>query len=107
MIYHIAREKDWLEALNKGIYFPPAFLEEGFIHCSTEAQLLGSARRHFAGETELIILHIVEKRVKNFLKWEGKDPENLFPHIYAKLPLEAVETTRTLILNKDGSYEFF
>ncbi|MEM6763284.1 MAG: DUF952 domain-containing protein [Bacteroidota bacterium] len=104
MIYHLTSHSQWLEALNKGIYLHESLKLEGFIHCSTKEQLIPTATLHFKGETELVILEIVEKRVKDILKWEESREGDLFPHLYGKLSLTAVENTHLLERNKAGEW---
>ena len=105
MIYHITSASIWEKALNEQYYRNPSLQTEGFIHCSSLDQLFGSAERHFKGQSDLLVLCIVEKRVKSSLKWEGSDPENKFPHIYGKFHISAVEDIKTLLLNANGDYE--
>ncbi|MEM7514576.1 MAG: DUF952 domain-containing protein [Bacteroidota bacterium] len=106
MIYHLATHSQWLEALNKGVYTHASLKAEGFIHCSTKEQLIPTATLHFQQDQELVILEIVEKRVKDMLKWEESREGDLFPHLYGKLPLSVVENTHLLIRNKAGEWEW-
>lgn len=106
MVYHLTTLAQWEKYLQHmaGDFMAPSLKTEGFIHCSTKDQVLESAERHFAGEEELVVLCIVEKRVKNLLKWEPSRNEELFPHIYGGIPLEAIETTESL--QRDGKGKF-
>lgn len=63
------------------------------MHCSTRAQLGESARLHFSGADELMVLAIVEKRVKDRLRWEPSRSGALFPHLYGGIPAVSIETT--------------
>lgn len=105
MIYHLATEKDWEAAMSRGTYKIPSLASEGFIHCSTREQLMESARLHFAEHQRLVVLHIVEKRVKELLKWEPSREGALFPHIYGPIPVEAIEDLEILVRNADGAWE--
>ncbi len=108
LIYHLAIPGDWEHALDKEVYVPPHFEAEGFIHCSTEAQLLPSAEKHFKAENELVVLEMSEKhkQLRPILKWEPSRDGELFPHLYGKLPILAVYNTRMLFRNKAGVWEF-
>ena len=78
-------------------------MTEGFIHCSTAAQLESSGRRHFAGQTGLVVLEIDPGKLRWELRWEGAaepgtSPSNqseLYPHLYGPLDLDAVISVQT------------
>ena len=40
MIYHLTSRRDWNEAQKSGEYRAESLESEGFIHCSTETQVL-------------------------------------------------------------------
>ena len=106
MIYHIVRESDWLKALDAGEYKPESLHTEGFVHCSTEEQLMTTAERYYAEETEpLVVLFIIDKFVKETLKFEPSTDGELFPHVYGKIPFHSVETTRSLTRKGPGKWE--
>ena len=106
MIYHITTREKWEKALNSGVYTHEDLQKEGFIHCSTKEQLIASAEKHYAAFDELVILCIVEKRVKEILKWEPSRGGQLFPHVYGTIPLEAVESQNLLVKNEVGKFEW-
>jgi uncharacterized protein (DUF952 family) len=74
MILHIASRSDWDSAVARGSYAPPSLVAEGFIHCSTIAQILGTANRLFRGQTGLVALCIDESRLRVSLKYEPPMP---------------------------------
>ena len=90
MILHITQRQLWETAKNLGTYRSNTLDSEGFIHCSTTAQVLGSANRFFKDQTDLVILTIDTSRVKPEIKYEGVEKTNLFPHIYGELNIDAV-----------------
>jgi uncharacterized protein (DUF952 family) len=65
---------------------------EGFIHCSKANQIMRVANTFFTNLPGLVILVIDPSRLKPELRWEtGTDKaDELFPHIYGPLNLEAV-----------------
>lgn len=106
IIYHIADEAAWQQALETGWYNPPGLKVEGFLHASTHAQLAETLARHFNDASQVLVLHIVDRRVKDTLRWElapsrGED----FPHLYGKLSVHAVEDVSILNRHPDGSWE--
>lgn len=98
MILHITSKQDWLDAQSRGEYTAPSLVSEGFIHCSTEKQILNVANAFYRGRTDLVVLKLTEDRIKPELKWEapaGPPAENiseadLFPHIYGPINLDAI-----------------
>ena len=105
MIYHLTLPEYWEPALETGQYEHPTYKTEGFIHCSTKEQLYRSAAKHFSDKDEILVLFLVEKRIKDKLRWEAAKSGELFPHIYGTIPVETVESVRMLIRKSDGEYE--
>jgi uncharacterized protein (DUF952 family) len=105
-IFHLVPTKRWEKALIEGRYRPDSLKTEGFIHCSTWEQLLESANLHFPHDQSLVVTYIIEKHVKKTLVWEKGRNDQDFPHIYGDFPFAAVETTKTLVRNAAGTFEF-
>ena len=103
-ILHITPRDRWETAKNLGTYRSDTLDTEGFIHCSTLAQFIGSANRFFHQQTALVILVIDVDRVTSELRYEGADPNNLFPHIYGELNIDVVTQSIDLETNTDGSF---
>jgi uncharacterized protein (DUF952 family) len=103
-ILHITQRHEWEQAKNLGTYRSNTLDSEGFIHCSTLAQVIGSANRFFKGQTDLVILKIDIDRVTPEIRYEGADSNNLFPHIYGALNIDAVIGSIDLESNPDGSF---
>lgn len=103
-ILHITHRQAWATAKDLGTYRSDSLDSEGFIHCSTVVQVIGSANRFFTGQTDLVILKIDVDRVTPEIRYEGEDSNNLFPHIYGALNLDAVVGSIDLESNPDGSF---
>jgi uncharacterized protein (DUF952 family) len=96
-IYKICGETLWREAKAAGqLVGAPVDLRDGFIHFSTAAQLAGTAAKHFAGATSLVLVAVDADALGAALKWEVSRGGELFPHLYAPLPLGAVRWVRPL-----------
>ncbi|HLC35936.1 MAG TPA: DUF952 domain-containing protein [Anaerolineales bacterium] len=95
-IYHLLPQADWDRARATGVYAPAGLAAEGFIHCSTIAQLAGVAERYFAGRADVVILRIDPARLSAPVRYEPSEPGQLFPHLYGTLELEAVAESRRL-----------
>ncbi|MCY7368198.1 MAG: DUF952 domain-containing protein [Chamaesiphon sp.] len=103
-ILHITQRQAWATAKNLGTYRSDTLDSEGFIHCSTVAQVIGSANRFFKNQTDLVILKINIDRVTPEIRYEGADSNNLFPHIYGELNIDGVIGLIDLESNPDGSF---
>lgn len=113
MIYHITTSGAWLEARQTGEYRADSLDSEGFIHCSTRAQVLPVAQRFYAGQTGLLLLKIDPARLSSTLRWEppsgGSPPPGVpdgdpFPHIYGPINLDAVVNVYELDTDPDDHY---
>ncbi len=96
-IYKICEREAWQAALATGRYHGSAVDErDGFIHFSTAEQLAETAAKHFARQTDLILVAVEGDALGVQLKWEPSRGGDLFPHLYAILPLTAVRWSRPL-----------
>jgi uncharacterized protein (DUF952 family) len=159
-IYKLLTRGEWEAARAVGVYRGSAHdARDGFIHFSTAAQLAGTARKHFVGVPDLVLLAVdvagLNKRPAphpvplplgegtvrhapspiqasplpggeetvshapsavlgsplpwgegqsegSELRWEPSRGGDLFPHLYADLPLAAVKTATAISLSPDG-----
>lgn len=91
MIYHIVPAETWQNFENKAAYVADSLQTEGFVHCSTEAQVAGVLARFYAGVPNLLLLHIDEQKLTCPLKYEpAPDASGLFPHVFGPINLAAV-----------------
>ena len=104
MLYHITTRDDWAEAEIQKIYKPPSLTTDGFIHLSTDKQLLMSANKFYRGKPDLLVVAINEKRLNADLRYEEADNES-FPHLYGPLNLDAVDEVVGLPLGEGGEFE--
>lgn len=104
-ILHITTAAGWAQAQADGQLVAPSLAEEGFIHCSTRAQVEATANRIFAGSGDLLLLEVDTAKLSAPLKWErATDVGDEFPHIYGPLNLDAVVGTVPLPAAADGTY---
>ena len=98
-------------AFGRRTYAPESLRSEGFIHCSTLAQVIDTANRFYRGQEDLVVLYIEESRLTAALKYEapamprGEVAGALFPHLYGELNVEAVERVVELPCEADGSFQ--
>ncbi|MCW2995744.1 MAG: hypothetical protein JWQ18_3239 [Conexibacter sp.] len=102
-ILHITTDAGWAAAQAAGSLTTPSLADEGFIHCSTFAQLEATANRIFRGSGDLLLLELDVAALTAPLKWErATDVGDEFPHIYGPLNVDAVVGTRALPEGPDG-----
>lgn len=96
-IYHITTKEEWDTAIANGFYEAASLQAEGFIHCSTEQQVEAVLQRYFAGKTDLVKLTIDTSKLNAKLQYDFSPSVNeLFPHIYGTINLDAVIVTSTI-----------
>jgi uncharacterized protein (DUF952 family) len=90
-IYHIITVDQWNIQKNNLYYSVASIAIEGFIHCSTQEQLMTTIGRYYANEKEVVVLTIDVSKLEPELKYELAPSVNeLFPHIFGELNLSAV-----------------
>ena len=90
-IYHITTRGEWEAAVAKGSYQAATQPEEGFMHCSTAEQVPGVLERYYSGGTGLVKLRIDPEKLTSPLIYElAASVNQLFPHIYGPLNVDAV-----------------
>ena len=68
----------------------PVDIADGYIHLSTAEQLEATIAKYFAGESCLMIVEVDLNLLGDAIRWEPARGGDLFPHIYAELPIHAV-----------------
>jgi uncharacterized protein (DUF952 family) len=88
--YKILTGPQLAQLLNDGRFAgAPVDLADGYIHLSCAGQLRETLEKHFAGKPDLHIVAVDLVALGSTVKWEVSRGGDLFPHIYADLPLEA------------------
>ncbi|WP_226779395.1 DUF952 domain-containing protein [Oceaniglobus trochenteri] len=90
-IYKIFRAQEWAALSELGTTGgAPIDIEDGFVHFSTAAQVQETLDKHFAGETDLLLLAVEADKLGESLKWEESRGGQEFPHLYRALSLADV-----------------
>ncbi len=106
LVYHMCRVEEWAAAQRRGTYAGSSQdVADGFIHFSTAAQARETAARHFAGQSDLLLIAIDGAKLGDALKYEVSRGGALFPHLYAEFDLDAVLWVKPLPLGANG-HEF-
>jgi glutathione S-transferase len=107
-IYHLALRGEWQEATKERVAYQRSTLgkslqDEGFIHCSFASQVQAIASVIFQGQADVVLLTIDPSRVQAEIRVENVDGgEEMFPHIYGPLPLDAVTQSNRVPVSVDG-----
>jgi uncharacterized protein (DUF952 family) len=78
-------------------------LADGFIHFSTAGQAQETARRHFRGQHDLVVLAVETESLGAALVWEPSRGGDLFPHLYGDLATGLVTRVVAAPLGPDGA----
>jgi uncharacterized protein (DUF952 family) len=105
-IFHITTTGEAGAAERVGFYVPQAFAREGFIHCSYPHQIRDVANRRFLGRGDLALLEVDPARLTcDVLDENLEGGLDLFPHIYGRLPMQAVVRIHPFPCGPDGRFE--
>jgi uncharacterized protein (DUF952 family) len=107
LIYKICTQAEWRDAEQLGQFIGSTVDKaDGFIHFSTAEQVEETAAKHFAGQTDLVLVTVDTEKLTGALKWEESRGGALFPHLYEPLDVGAVEAVRPLPLGQNGAHVF-
>ncbi|MET0343863.1 MAG: DUF952 domain-containing protein [Polyangiales bacterium] len=92
-VYKILPRTAWEAAIAAGVYHGSADDQrDGFIHLSRAHQLEGTLSKHFAGQSDLVLVSLSSDRLGAALRFEVSRGGEPFPHLYGPLdPALALE----------------
>ena len=103
LIYKIFRRAEWDALVAEGeSQGAPVDLADGYIHFSTAQQVMETAAKHFAQESNLVLVAVATDPLGADLKWEPSRGGALFPHLYRPLRLSDVAWDKALPLGATG-----
>jgi uncharacterized protein (DUF952 family) len=104
LIYKLLDRRSWEAALAEGVFIGSAVdLADGFIHFSAAEQAAETARRHFMGRADLLLIAVDADSLGGALRWEPSRGGDLFPHLYGPMPTSQAVFVRPLALGPDGA----
>jgi uncharacterized protein (DUF952 family) len=107
LIYKICPRALWAEAERAGVFRGATIdVTDGFIHFSTAEQAVETAAKHFAGQSDLLLIAVDAAALGPALKWEPSRGGALFPHLYGDMRLDDVRWAKPLPLGPDGRHLF-
>ena len=102
-IYKILRRDEWMSAKSEGVFEGSGIdHRDGYIHFSTGMQAQETARLHFKGATDLVVLEIDAAALGDALVWEPSRGGSLFPHLYGRLATDRVIAVHEAPLDASG-----
>jgi uncharacterized protein (DUF952 family) len=108
-VFHVSSLTDWTAAQAAGEYristLGRTLEEEGFIHCSTLAQVDELANRFYRGQTGVVLLGIDPGKVTAEISYESPDGGPVaFPHVYGPINIDAVVEVTAFEPDTDGRF---
>jgi uncharacterized protein (DUF952 family) len=95
-LFHFADAGQWQAQRASGVYAPPGWLSDGFIHCATRAQMPGVVARHLSGRVDLLLLTLDAAALGDTLRYDWSEASgDWYPHVYAAIPVAAVLAVHT------------
>jgi uncharacterized protein (DUF952 family) len=99
MVFHIAERPDWEAARDAGGPYEmstrgQSLAEVGFIHASRDEEQVRTVQRAFYADLDDLVLLVVD--TKDLDVREEPVGDDVFPHIYGPIPLDAVIDVRPL-----------
>jgi uncharacterized protein (DUF952 family) len=105
LVFKIISAEGWRQARLAGVFLGAAVdLGDGYIHLSGDSQVEETAKRHFSGQKDLLLVAFEAGSLKN-LKWEPSRGGELFPHVYGPIDPRAALWAKPIPF-KNGVFEF-
>ena len=89
--FKVLTHQQWVDFERERVFRgAPVDIADGYIHLSTGEQLESTIAKHFAGQSPLMIAEVDLLLLGDAIRWEAARGGDLFPHLYAELPIHAV-----------------
>ena len=113
-ILHIATTADWAEAVAAGVYrvstLGVTIDQEGFIHAATPEQVRPTASRFYGDVTDPLVVLVMRTEALEAggvpVRFEDAGTGELFPHLYAELPVVLVDEVRPAAFDGTGALTY-
>lgn len=104
LILHITTAPEWAAAQVAGEYRAPSLASEGFIHCSTPAQVTHVGDWFYRDIDDLVLLCVEPSLLTSELLWESSADAfaGEFPHVYGPIALDAVQAVVPWTRGEEG-----
>jgi uncharacterized protein (DUF952 family) len=105
VIFKIVHVAEWRAIESETVYCgSPKDKEDGFLHFSTQEQLLGTLKRHYSRASDLLLVAVDGAALGEALSYEPSTAGALYPHLFGALPLTAVQWARPITLDENGEF---
>lgn len=105
VLLHITTPTEWEAALAAGELTAESLETEGFIHCSTPAQVLIPANERYANRSDLCLLVIDPDALTSRLVFEDSyNTGQEFPHVYGPINPDAIRRVVAFPCQADGTF---
>ena len=103
-IYKIIDKNDWNKARISGSYSGSSKdIKDGYIHFSGEDQVLGTLKKYYKNEKNLVLLKVETLNLDHLL-WEQASDGNMFPHLYSPLDIKFIVEELEIQLDENGKH---
>jgi uncharacterized protein (DUF952 family) len=103
IVYKVMSAAELIQMQRDGVFRgSPADIADGYIHLSRGSQLAETLDKHFRGIDGLVLAAVDLSRLGDAVRWEPSRGGQLFPHIYGRLPVDAVLSVAKLERTPDG-----
>jgi len=100
-IYKICARPLWQAAEQAGVFTGAEIdIRDGYIHLSSQSQIAETLALHFTSQPDVLLIEVDSAHLE--IKWEPSRGGQLFPHLYASLPMQAVSAVWPLALDAKG-----
>lgn len=106
LVYKVVSREVYDASIASGTFVgQPIDKADGYIHLSTATQLGETIRLYFAGLADQVLFQLPCAPFGAAMKWEASRNGELFPHLYAELPMSALGAVATIDIAADGSVD--
>jgi uncharacterized protein (DUF952 family) len=104
IVYKVMSEAELRQMQRDGVFHGSAVdIADGYIHLSRGSQLAATLDRHFVGVEGLMLVAVDLTPLGDTVRWEPARGGELFPHIYGRLPVQAVVAIAAVERTADGA----
>lgn len=104
-IFHITESHKWQQAKILNTYHHESLDSQGFIHASQAEQVVKTANRFFINYQNLVLLFIESEKVQAEIRYEFGEVNELFPHIFGALNIDAVYKVIDFQIGENGFFD--
>lgn len=102
--FHITPTEVWQRQRAAETYWPDAFAEDGFIHCTIGvAELMAVGNRFWRDDARpFVALELDLSALSSPVKTE--DPAKIYPHIFGPIERTAIVAVHPVVRSADGEF---